>query len=136
MGTNGVVNQCSGQYSAGEWSGIGVSLTFGGAHLGRNAVNQGAKGLERLIFDKRTWGSVQRTWSRSVGGYRGRFELHHWFTPRSAGGSNAGWNYLPVSGRLNNLMSNGGIAYNIFKFTTLWIYGAIPTAMMNGCECK
>lgn len=71
-----------------------------------------------------------------MGGYRGRFELHHWFTPRSACESNAGWNYLLVSRRLNNLMSNGGIAYNIFKFATLGIYGAVPMVMMNGGECK
>ncbi|WP_431113183.1 RHS repeat-associated core domain-containing protein [Variovorax paradoxus] len=34
MGTNGVVNKCSGAYSAGEWAGIGVGLGIGGAARG------------------------------------------------------------------------------------------------------
>ena len=35
MGTNGVVDKCSGAYSGGEWAGIGWGLAFGGAGLAR-----------------------------------------------------------------------------------------------------
>ena len=36
----------------GEWSGIGLSLAFGLAHLGRNAAYQG---VGRLVYDPREW---------------------------------------------------------------------------------
>jgi hypothetical protein len=93
-----------------------------------------SQGLKRLFSDPRKWNSVQGTWSKSVGGYKGKFELHHWFTPRSKGGSNAGWNYLPTSAWLNRNMSNGGFLYNGFKFSVIGIYGATPTVIIK-CGC-
>ena len=136
-GINGVVNKCTDAYSAGKYSAVALSLAFGAAHLGRAALNQG---VTRVFSDPRGWKAVQATWSRNVGGYRGQYELHHWFTPQSAGGSNAGLNYMAVSPWLNNAMGNGGLMYNAFKGTVLGIYGAIPTAaisaMTDECPCK
>ncbi|MBF0526406.1 MAG: RHS repeat-associated core domain-containing protein [Deltaproteobacteria bacterium] len=45
MGTNGVVNKCSGSYSAGEWTGFGVSLATGVAG-GLEAAGTKAAGKE------------------------------------------------------------------------------------------
>jgi len=113
-------------------------LAFGGAHLGRGLINQGGR-VGRLVSDSRRWSSVQRTWSRTVGGYKGRYELHHWFSPQSAGGSNAIWNYMAVSPGLNRAMSNGGALYEGFRFSVMSIYGSIPTAAARninpGCGC-
>jgi hypothetical protein len=133
----GTVDASSSAYGYGEAGGVALSVSFGGAHLGRAAWNQMGRagdmvlGLRRVLSDPRGWGAVQRTWSRSVGGYKGLYELHHWFTPRVAGGSNAGWNYMAVSPRLNSLMGSGGWAYNSFKGLVIGIYGAIPTAAIN-----
>ena len=91
----GSVYKCSGHYDGGQRAGIGLSFAFGGDHVGRNALNKMqkvgglARRVERLISDPRTWKSVQATWSEAVGGYEGEFELHHRFSPQSAGGSNA-----------------------------------------------
>jgi hypothetical protein len=45
MGTNDVVNRCSGMYSAGEWTGVGASTVIGGAG-GWKAAGQKALGKE------------------------------------------------------------------------------------------
>ena len=144
MGTNIAVDKCSSAYGYGEASGVGLSLAFGAAHLGRGGLNQMngnlGLGIGRIFSDGRKWGSVQRTWSKSVGGYKGEYQLHHWFTPQSAGVSNAIWNYLPISAKLNNMMSDGGVMYNAFKGLVLGIYGAAPTALISNassnCGCK
>jgi hypothetical protein len=70
----------------------------------------------------------------------GRYELHHWFTPQSAGGSNAIWNYMAVSPKLNRMMSNGGNLYAGFRASVVAIYGAVPTAAASAatseCGCE
>jgi RHS repeat-associated protein len=139
LGGDASVNVCSTAYKAGTWTGVGLSLAFGGAHLGRAALNQMGKGglkvgLKRLLSDPRRWSSVQRSWSNSVGGYKGEYELHHWFQPQSLGGSNAAWNYVPVTPWLNNAMGQGGLLYNSFKASVLGIYGAIPTSAIESAE--
>ena len=148
-GTNGVVDKCSDAYGYGQAAGVGVSLSFGAAHLGKNAWAQGS--VKHLFSDRRTWNAVQKKYSRSVGGYKGKYELHHWFDPRSGGGSgipgsNAGWNYLPISRGLNNAMGDGTrsisqrLLFNGFKGTTIGIYGGLPTSALQelteecGCE--
>jgi hypothetical protein len=132
----GSVDTCSSAYGRGELAGVAYSLAFGGVHLGRAAAIQG---VERVFVDPRGWKAVQATWSRSVGGYIGRYDLHHWFTPRSLGGSNAAWNYLPVSPWLNRAMGNGGLLYDAFKGSVLGVYGAAPTAVVSAladsCGC-
>lgn len=137
LGWGTSVDRCSRGYRGGQLAGVAYSLAFGGAHLGRAALNQGIK---RVFVDPRSWSAVQRTWSRSVGGYIGRYELHHWFTPQSLRGANAAWNYLPVSPWLNRAMSNGGLLYQAFKSSVLGVYGAAPTAVatsiVTSCECQ
>lgn len=59
-------------------------------------------------YDPRTYGTVQRKWSKSVVGYKGKYELHHWFTSQSFGKNNAGWNLVPLSRGFNNAMRNKG----------------------------
>ena len=49
MGTNGSVNQCSGAYSSGELAGVGLSLAFGGAQLGRGLVKGGTEIVQRAM---------------------------------------------------------------------------------------
>jgi hypothetical protein len=64
MGTNGVVNQDSGEYGAGVGRALVVSVSAGAAHLGRNAVLQTGRtggiglGVRRLFSDPRKWGSA------------------------------------------------------------------------------
>lgn len=95
-------------------------------------------------MDRRTYSTVQRIWSRRVGGYKGQYELHHWFTPQSSGGTSAGWNLVAISPRLNRMMSDGGLAYDAFKAVFIGTYlgysGAIPTVvsrqLSNGGDCS
>ncbi|WP_444956866.1 RHS repeat-associated core domain-containing protein [Microbulbifer sp. ZKSA002] len=141
MGTNGAVNKCSGAYAGGQLAGVGFSLAFGGAHFGRHAMNVGAK---KFVSDPRKYPTVQKQWSKSVGGYKGKYELHHWFTPQSKNGTSAGWNLVPVTPSFNRRMSNGGILFNTFKGSLIGTYlgalGAVPTAlseqMTNQDECS
>lgn len=139
LGTNNTVNKCSDAYNYGEWGGIAYSLAFGAAHFGRHAINVGAK---RFFYDPRQYGTVQRQWSKSVGGYKGQYELHHWFTPQSFGGKNAGWNLVPLSPGFNNAMGNQGLLFNAFKYTFISTYLSTLSGMTspiwksNGCTCS
>ena len=154
MGTNGVVDKCSSAYGAGEWAGIGLGLAFGGAHLGRNALNQIGrrgnlgKGISRLFYDNRTWNSVRSTWSNAAGGLQSAGQsLHHTLIAQRAGLAqgiqNAGFNYLPLTASFNSWM-NGSTAARIaveqgLKVTVLGIYASPITAALNGngdgCDC-
>lgn len=86
---------------------------------------------------------MQQIWSESVGGYKGSYELHHWFTPQSLGGTSAGWNLVAVSPWLNNAMSDGGLLYNAFKAAMIGGHlaaaGTAPTAGVlaatTSCSC-
>jgi RHS repeat-associated protein len=143
-GASSVINKCSGAYSAGKWSGIGLSVAFGVAHLGRNALYQGA---ERLVSDPRTWGSVRSSWSVAAGEgipwlRANGVSLHHWLIPQRWGAVNAGFNYLPISAELNSFM-NGSTALRsaaewAFRGTVLGIYGAPATAAAGrgNCGCQ
>jgi len=128
-GTSQFVNKCSGSYNAGEWAGIGLSLAFSVAHLGRNAAYQGAK---RVISDPRKWGTVRSAWSKAAGGLRPKGQsLHHWLIPQRWAKVNAGFNYLPLTARFNSWM-NGSTALRVavewgFRGTVLGIYGAPVT---------
>jgi RHS repeat-associated protein len=154
MGTDGVVNRCSSAYSNGEWGGLGVSLAFGGAHLGRNAAYQMGRagglgtrvgrGAGRLFSDGRTWGSVRDTWSVAAGnGERwlaaNGQSLHHWLFPQRFAEINAGFNYMAISAGFNSWM-NGTTALRTavewgFRGTVAGIYGAPLTAAFNGDDC-
>ena len=153
MGTNGVVDKCSGAYSGGEWSGIGLSLAFGGAHLGRNALYQAGnnglgQGLRRLFSDGRTWNSVRDTWSRAAGGGQRWLaangqHLHHWLIPQRAATVNAGFNYMPISAGFNSWMNGSTVLRrNVewgFRSSVAGIYGAPVTAGIRDsgdCGCS
>jgi RHS repeat-associated protein len=133
------VDSCSGSYGMGQAGGVAFSLAFGGAHLGRHALNVGIK---QFFRDPRAYSTVQKQWSRSVGGYKGSYEVHHWYTAQAAGGTSAGWNLVTVSPWLNRAMADGGVAFQAFRAafggTYLAAAGAIPTALANGlgCECR
>ncbi|RDH43688.1 RHS repeat domain-containing protein [Zooshikella ganghwensis] len=142
----GSVDQCSSYYEAGEWSGVGLSLAMGGAHLGRNAIYQTGKtgglglGVSRLFSDPRKWGSVRSMWSKAAGGGDAWLKangqhLHHWLIPQRSLKVNAGFNYMPISAGLNSWM-NGSTAFRRgvergFRGIVLGIYGAIPTAAIR-----
>lgn len=149
MDVNGSVNRCSSAYSNGEWGAVGVSLAFGGAHLGRNALYQMGKGglgrgLGRLVSDGRTWGSVRDTWSVAAGnGERwlaaNGQSLHHWLIPQRFASVNAGFNYMPISAGFNSWM-NGSTAFRTavewgFRGSVAGIYGAPITAAVSGDDC-
>lgn len=137
----GSVNYCSAGYKVGTAAGMAWGLAWGGATVGRHSLNVGFK---KFFKDSRTYPTVQAIWSRSVGGYKGKYDLHHWFTPQSAGGTSAGWNLVPVTPRFNRAMSNGGRLFSAFKFVMLGAHtGAISTfpvaAILNDnpeCECE
>lgn len=84
----------------------------------------------------------QRKWSEAVGGYLGKYQLHHWFKPQSVGGTSAGWNLVSVSSWLNQTMSDGGVHFNLFRASMIFGYagaaGTIPNAIIhsNACECE
>ncbi|WP_194869381.1 RHS repeat-associated core domain-containing protein [Myxococcus sp. AB025B] len=132
-GASAFVNKCSGMYNAGEWAGLGLSLAFGGAHLGRNAAYNGFK---RLFHDPRTWGSVRSAWSRAAGGLRNKGQsLHHWLIPQRVGQVNAGFNYMPLTAKFNSWMNNStalrnGVEWG-FRGVVAGIYGAPATAALN-----
>lgn len=69
MGTNGVVDKCSGAYSAGEWSAVALEIGLGGA-----------AGLE------------------AAGGKGAGKEFSHWI-PNRMGGPRSAWNgnYVPTA---------------------------------------
>lgn len=73
------------------------------------------RGFKSFFKDDRQYSSVQRVWSKNVGGYRGKYERHHWWKPQSEGGSNAGWNLVAASPKLNNAMGNGGALYQTYR---------------------
>lgn len=137
----GSVNYCSAGYKTGTAAGVAWGLAWGGATVGRHSLNVA---FNKFFADSRTYGTVQRIWSRSVGGYKGKYELHHWFTPQSAGGTSAGWNLVPLTPAFNNAMSNGGLLFSAFKGTMLGGYlgaaGTLPmAAILNSdseCECQ
>jgi RHS repeat-associated protein len=136
-GASSVINKCSGAYSAGKWSGVGLSAAFGVAHLGRNALNVG---LGRILHDPRTWRTVRGEWSLAEGGgvpwlKANGVSLHHWLVPQSWFELNAGFNYMPISAGLNSFM-NGATTLRTavqagFTSTVLGIYGAPLTALGN-----
>lgn len=149
MDVNGSVNRCSSAYSNGEWGAVGVSLAFGGAHLGRNALYQMGKGglgrgLSRLVSDGRTWGSVRDTWSVAAGnGERwlaaNGQSLHHWLIPQRFASVNAWFNYMPISAGFNSWM-NGSTAFRTavewgFRGSVAGIYGAPITVAVSGDDC-
>ncbi len=157
LGDSAVVDKCGGLYEAGEWAGTGVGLAMGGAHLGRNAVAQMGKrgnllqrlgrGMGRLVWDDRRWGTTQRMWSNATGGQLQKgIDLHHWLIPQKAGWApqglvNAGLNYLPMSARLNRWM-NGSTRMR--RAVELGLRGTIGstegsplTALLgSGCDCE
>lgn len=129
---------CSRAYAAGEATAVIYSLAFGGAHFGRHAANVGAT---KFFKDSRAYSTVQSLWSRAVGGYKGKYDLHHWYKPQSAGGTSAGWNMVAISPWLNRRMSDGGKLYSAFKAAMIGTYlsaaSAVPTAIVNSrCECR
>lgn len=136
------MDKCSGAYGGGQAGALALSFAFGGAHLGRNALAQGARGMERLMYDLRTWGSVRRARSASEGGLVNVGQsLHHWLAPQRwasipQGLRNAGFNYLPISAEFNSWMNSSTVVRNIvevgFRGSVLGIYGAAPTAATGG----
>lgn len=145
-GIDGGVSVCSGWYAGGEAAGIGVSLAFGGAHLGRNAAMQMGRrgnlltrldrGLGRLFRERRTFETARNMYSRAAGGLQNLgLDLHHWLIPqrwmRITGRFDAGFNYMAIGAKFNRYMNGstwGRIATEwVFKGTVVGIYGAIPT---------
>ncbi|MGD9505601.1 MAG: RHS repeat-associated core domain-containing protein [Syntrophobacteraceae bacterium] len=150
MGTNGAVNKCSTSYSNGELGAVGLSLVFGGVHLGRNALYQMGRsggigtrvgrGVTRLFLDGRSWNSVRDTWSMAAGnGERwlaaNGQSLHHWLIPQRFAAVNAGFNYLPISAGFNSWM-NGSTAARVavewgFRVSIVGIYSAPVTVSLT-----
>ena len=62
MGTNGVVDKCSGAYSGGEWAGIGYSIAAGGA-IGWRAAGQKAVGKEFSHWIPNRMGGPRSKWN-------------------------------------------------------------------------
>ena len=155
MGINGGINKCSSAYRFGELGGVGLSLAFGGAHLGRNALYQTGKrggldlGMRRLFSDPRVWSTVRDMWSKAAGGgiralaARGQ-SLHHWLIPQRWFKYNAGLNYLPLTASFNSWMNGSTRARRAvewgLRLTILGIYGAPVTAggrnAFRDCECS
>ncbi|XDT72074.1 RHS repeat-associated core domain-containing protein [Hahella sp. SMD15-11] len=108
LNINGVVNKCSGAYSAGEWAGIGIGLAFSGGTLGRHAL---ANGWKSIIREKRTFQTISRRWHRRFPN-GGMINLDHMFISRRIASRlgikniNIGLNLVPISKRLNQVWLN------------------------------
>jgi RHS repeat-associated protein len=159
LGYNDVVDHNSNAYGAGEWAGIIHSLLMLKAHLGRNAVaqmgRQGSfltrlgRGFRRLIWDNRGFRSAVRPmWSGNPPRLlRTGRHLHHALIPHNRWGRwiprgfrNAGFNYVPISARLNRYM-NGSTwtrtaAEWAFRGGLLTEYSAIPHVYHWGQHCN
>jgi hypothetical protein len=146
-GINGVVNKCSGSYSAGKWSGAALGLAFGGATLGRNAV---ANGVGSIFSEGRTFGRVSRRWHSAWGGAE---DLDHMFIPQSVADVNAGWNLIPLSPWVNRQLLNPDsfmwnsvtqvipyLARGLAQAGVAGLYGSVPTAaaisLGSSCGCS
>lgn len=136
----GGANVCSGAYTAGTASGVAWGLGWGGATIGRHTLNVA---FDKFFVDSRRYDTVQKIWSRSVGGYKGKYQLHHWFTPQSAGGTSAGWNLVALTPEFNNAMSDGGLLFSLFKGAMIGGYlgaaSSVPMAAFSNtnseCTC-
>ncbi|MDR2128023.1 MAG: hypothetical protein LBP52_03010 [Burkholderiaceae bacterium] len=91
-----------------------MSMAFGGAHLGRNALYQShgnlLKGLRRLVYEDRS------TWSKAAGGDK------VWLNA-----NNQSLHHMPISARFNRWMNGAGISRYVewgFRGTVSGIYGA------------
>jgi RHS repeat-associated protein len=150
MGVNGGVDRCSAAYRNGELGAMGLSIAFGGAHLGRNALYQMGSsglgtGLRRLASDRRTWDSVRDSWSLAAGGGQRWLaangqSLHHWLIPQRFAQVNAGFNYMPISAGFNSWMNGSTAARTAvewgFRGSVAGIYGAPVTAALSGGDCS
>ncbi|MCW5221558.1 RHS repeat protein [Verminephrobacter aporrectodeae subsp. tuberculatae] len=149
MDTNGSVDRCSNAYSNGKWSALGMSVFFGGAHLGRNAVNQMGqgglgRGIGRLFSDERRWNSVRDTWSTAAGNgerwlAKNNVSLHHWLYPQRSKPIHAGYNYMPISAELNSWMNGSTVSRIIVEYgftgIVISIYGGPILDAMIGDDC-
>jgi RHS repeat-associated protein len=141
MGTDDVIDPCSGLYFAGEVTGTVLPLFAGGAGAIRGATVMGGvrggrlaslgRGAGRFIRDPRGFKRVSEQYWDDVTGFgpaNGR-SLHHWFTPQREGGSNAGWNLMVVPGRLNSWM---GYSLGAGRTVEKAIKFAVPSSLAGG----
>lgn len=136
----------------GQVGGVGLSLAFGGAHLGRNALyshNRRGNGVSRLFKDNRKWNTVRDQWSKAAGGGQRALQkngqsLHHWLIPQRFAEVNAGFNYLPLTAGFNSWMNGSTrtrvLVENALKLQIFGIYSA-PIVVTSsptpaGCECS
>lgn len=144
----GGVDNCSGSYTAGTWTGTAVGLVFGGATLGRHAA---ANGLRSIFTEARTFGTVSRRWHKMWGGLE---DLDHMFIPQKLAKVNAGWNLVPLSPWVNRQLLNpdsfmwGPIsriipyaARGLAQMGVAGLYGSVPTqagisAAATECGCQ
>ena len=153
LNVNASVDRCSSAYRNGERSAMGLSLAFGGVHLGRNVLLQMGKrrdlalGVSRIFRDGRQWPTVRDMWSLAAGNgsrwlQRNGQSLHHWLIPQRVAQVNAGFNYMPISAGFNSWM-NGTTALRStvewgFRATVVGTYAApITAAARSGnCDCR
>lgn len=134
-GANSVVDTSSGAYGAGVISGDVLSAGFGAATLGRHAI---ANGAGSIISESRQFSTISRRFHQV---WPGKYDLDHMFFSRKNGGSNAGWNLVPLSPWVNrvflnpdNKFWNGAraiprIARGVAQSAVAGLYGAIPTSL-------
>jgi hypothetical protein len=150
-----VINACLTMYSAGSWTGTGLGVAFGAAHLGRNALLQAngsiTRGIGRLFYDGRTWGTVRSMWSEAAGGGTAMLReagqsLHHFLIPQRLmewgiprGIVNAGINYFPMTAWANSMMNGSTLTRTAMEWGLKGVVGGIYGSLFNvgksDCSC-
>lgn len=101
---SGSVDYCSTAYGVGGVAGMINSLAFGGVHLGRHAMANGAKSL---FHEVRTFGTISKRYHRQP--WKGGYDLDHFFFANRKGQKglwNNGFNLLPLTSRFNRQTLN------------------------------
>ena len=145
MGTDGVVDPCSGAYMVGDIAGTIIPLFMGGAGAAKGALAMGGRsgglmtrfgrGAGRFFHDPRSYSAVRANYWNKVTGYgpANGSSLHHWFTPQRAGGSNAGWNLFQMPLSLNRWMGyDAGAGRAVEMAMRIAIPGSLPAGATAG----
>ena len=125
MGTNGVVNKCSGAYKGGEWAGVGWGLAMGGAGLARGG----------LRFELGNWKQEGEWFFRE--GTRGPHI--HWGEGPGLQTHHLPWQFSNWWANFVSLVQRGEAGSDIANIATVGAGAAVATGgaiNATGCGCE
>lgn len=126
MGTNGVVNKCSGAYRGGELAVVGLGLAMGGAGLARGG----------LRFELGNW-KQQGKWFFKEGT---RGPHVHWGSGGGLQTHHLPWQFQNWAANLGRLVQRGAARSDIENIATVGTGAAVATSgaigATSGCGCE